>query len=349
MFFSNKIIGVDIGTAAVKVVEISGRGKSKKLNNYGQMRWGTASNEPAPEENASDLAVLSDMASLAIREILKQAKIKTKQAIFSIADFSTFSTSFEIPPMTEKEIPGAVRYNASQYLTLPISEVTLDWQVISDPIKDNKSPLRVFVVAVPNQVVKDLQAIAKEAGLDLQAIESEVFSITRALAKDNSKTICLLDLGAKSSTLSIVDAGMLKKSYSFNFGGGQLSREISSALSMGYSESEDIKNKEGLNSKREGVAQLLQSSADLLLAQVKNISAEFLKSEQKQVEEIYLTGGVANLPGLREYFAKNIQKPVSVPNCFSGLLYPKILEEKLLQMSPGFSVAVGAALNGLEI
>lgn len=345
IFSRKKMVGVDIGTAAFKIVEISSRGRTKTLENYGQIQ----ATSLLGAEKEGPVVVPSGIASLAIREVLKEAKIKTKSAIFSIPDFSSFSTSFDIPPMTEKEIPGAVRYNASQYLTLPVSEVTLDWRIISDLDKNNKSPIKIFLVAVPNQVVKDLQSIADNAGLELLAIESEVFGITKALIKDNKKTICLLDMGAKSSTLNIVDKGLLKKSYSFDFNSNRLSEAISSVLGVGYKEAEDIKNKEGLNSDKPAVSKALESSVDLLLAEVKNITDELLKLEQKQIEEIYLTGGTANLPGLKEYFAKNLQKPVSVPNCFSGFSYPKILEETLSEMSPSFSAAVGVALEGLEI
>ncbi len=148
------------------------------------------------------------------------------------------------------------------------------------------------------------------------------FGITKALIKNNIKTVCLIDIGAQSSTVNIIDQGFLKRSYSSNFNSKQLTDTIS--LSP-------------------------YPVIDSFLTEVKNISADFLQSEKKQVEEFYLTGGVANLMGLKEYFAKSTQKQISVPNCFSEFLYPAVLKESLKDMSCRFSVATGVALDGLEI
>ena len=83
--------------------------------------------------------------------------------------------------------------------------------------------------------------------------------------------------------------------------------------------------------------------------QIRKISGDFYQEEGKDIEEIYLTGGTANLPGLKEYFEETFKKKVEIPNCFSNLLYPPILEEKIKEIGPSFSVAVGLSLGGLEI
>lgn len=346
--FPRKIVGIDIGTTAIKIVEISSWGKTKKLKNYGQVKSALLAQNSPPGKKTEGNAMPNGLVSLAIKEILDEAKIKTKAAIFSIPDFSTFSTSFEIPPMTQKEIEGAITYNASRYITLPISEVTLDWRIISDS-SISGSPLKVFVVAVPNKVVEEYKKISEDAGLDLYALEPEVFSITKALIKDNKKIICLIDIGASSSTLNIIDKGLLKRSYSFSFNSSQILKAIYSSLGIKESEAEEIMVKEGFALNNQRIEQALRPLIDSLLSEIKNISDEFFQSEQKQVEEIYLTGGMANMPGLKDYFAKNIQKQIYIPNCFLEFSYPPFLKETLLEMSPSFSVAVGAALNGLKI
>ena len=273
--FPRRIVGIDIGTWAIKMVEISSWGKSKTLKNYSQVKSELVLKKPLGQKG-ENTTIPSDLAALAIREMLDEAKIKTKAVIFSVPDFSTFCTTFEIPLMPEKEVPGAILYNASRYLTLPISEVTLDWRIVSDIVSENASGIKVFVVAIPNQAVQEYKTIAKNAGLELYAIESEVFGITRALIKDDKKTICLVDIGVQSSTLNIIDRGLLKRSYSFNF------------------------NKEQLPENLVFEGQKLESLFEPLFTEIKNISNEFYQSEQKEIEELYLTGGRANLPGLKE-------------------------------------------------
>ena len=199
IFFKRKMIGIDIGTSAIKIVELSRVGNTKVLENYVEFKLPAVDGKSVPNNNRVTQPSLEYL-SLAIKEMLSEAHIKTKSVIFSIPDFSTFCTSFEIPAMTKEEIPGAILYNASQYITLPISEVTLDWQITPTLPNDKNSPLKVFLVAVPNQIIEDYKAIAKGAGLQMYALEAEVLGITRALIKNNitggavKKTICLIDI-----------------------------------------------------------------------------------------------------------------------------------------------------------
>ena len=279
VFFPRKVVGVDIGTSAIKLVELSVWGETKKLENYGEIKSKFLYKEPSLNEKSSNI-LSTDIISKAIRAILEEARIKTKAVTFSISDFSTFCTSFDIPPMTEKEIATAIRYNAAQYITLPITEVTLDWRVMPLSLGSKNSSLKVFLVAVPNQVIQEYQIIAKKAGLDLYSLEAEVFGITRALVKDNKKTICLTDIGVQSSTINIVDKGFIKRSYSFNFDSNQLTRSVSSVLGLRYDQAEEIKNKEGINSSRSDIVTTLRSLVEPLLMEIKTISAEFFQQEQ---------------------------------------------------------------------
>lgn len=348
MFFPKKMVGIDIGTSSIKVVELSHWGEGQTLENYGEIKSTSIYREALPGDQKGVNLIEGNFVSAAIRAILEEAKIHTKSVIFSIPDFSTFCTSFDIPAMTQKEIPDAIQYTASQYITLPISEVTLDWRVAPNNPADKNSSLKVFLVAVPNQVVQEYQKIAKDSGLQLYALEAEALSITRALIKNNTKTVCLLDIGVQSSTMNVIDNGFLKRSYSFNFYSSQLARAVSSALGVEYGQAEEIKNSEGIISGRQGVSETLYLLIDPLLSKVRSICAEFSQTEKREVQEIYLTGGTANLPGLREYFEESLKMKVFVPNCFTDLLYSPILESSLRKMSPSYSVAVGAALSGIE-
>ena len=348
MFFPKKMVGIDIGTTAIKIVEISRWGQGKTLENYGEIKSMSLYKDSFRSIEKGNFLISDYFISRAIRAILNESRIKTKAAIFSVPDFSTFCVSFDLPPMTAKEVPQAVYYHASQYIPLPVTETTLDWRIIKGTPGDNQSPLKIFLVAVPNQIVQECQRVAEKSGLELYTIEAEALGITRALVKDKKKTICLIDIGAQSTTINIVDRGNLKKSYSFDFAGGQLTYAVSSILGLSTAEAEEIKNKQGLISSGENIAKTLYLLVDPLVFEVKKVLIDFFQREQKEVDEIYLTGGTANLPGLKEYFAEILKKKVEIPNCFSDFLYPPILEKDLQKIAPGFSVAVGAALGGLE-
>jgi type IV pilus assembly protein PilM len=348
MFFPKKMVGIDIGTASIKVVELSRWGQGKTLENYGEIKSVSLYKEPFRNVEKGSYLLSNYFVSRAIRAVLDEARIRTKAVIFSIPDFSTFCTSFELPPMTKAELPEAIYYNASQYIPLPVTETTLDWKLIKGTPGDKQSPLQIFLVAIPNQTVQDYRTVAQMAGLELYAVEAEALGLARSLAGENKGCICLVDIGVQSTTINIVDRKNLKKSYSIDFAGSQLTYSIASALGLGHTEAEELKNNEGLISQKEEISKTLYLLIDPLIIEVKKILSDFYLQEGKEVEAIYLTGGTSELPGLKEYFAEVFKKRVEIPNCFSDLLYPPILGKSLLKMAPSFSVATGVALGGLE-
>lgn len=348
MFFPKKMVGVDVGTASIKIVEVSRWGQGKTLENYGEIKSVSLFKEPFRNVEKGSYMLSNYFVSRAIRAVLDEARIKTKGIIFSIPDFSTFCTSFDLPPMEKKEIADAVYYNAPQYIPLPVTETTLDWKLISGVPGDKKSNLRIFLVAIPNQVIQDYQKVAQMAGLELYAVEAEALGLTRSLVRENKSCICVIDIGAQSTTINIVDKQMLKKSFSFDFSGNQLTYSISSALGLGHVEAENIKSSEGLVSAKEEISKTLYLLVDPLILEAKRVISDFFQQENKDVDMIYLTGGTANLPGLKEYCEEVLKKKVEIPNCFSEFLYPPILGKNLEKMSPSFAVATGVALGGLE-
>jgi type IV pilus assembly protein PilM len=348
MFFPKKMVGIDVGTGSIKVVEISRWGQEKTLDNYGEIKSASLYKEPVRNTEKGSYLLSNYFISRAVRAVLDEAKIKTKAAIFSIPDFSTFCTSFELPPMNASELKDAVYYNASQYIPLPITETTLDWKLIGGTPGDKQSALKIFLVAVPNHIIQDYQKIAELAGLELYAVEAEVLGLVRSLVRENKECVCLIDIGVQSTTINIIDKKSLKKSYSFNFAGSQLTYSLASALGLSHDEAENLKNKEGLTSSKEEIAKTLYLFIDPLIVEVKKVLSDFYQQEGKDVDTIYLTGGTSGLPGLKEYFAEVLKKKVEVPNCFSEFFYPPILGESLEKMAPSFSVATGVALGGLE-
>jgi type IV pilus assembly protein PilM len=348
MFFPKRMVGIDIGAASVKVVELSRWGDGKTLENYGEIKSEALYKETFRSSQKGSYMLSNYFVSRAVKAVLEEAKIKTKAAVFSIPDYSTFCTSFELPPMEEHELSDAIYYNASQHIPLPASETTLDWHVVGGSPGEKNSSLKVFLVAIPNQVIQDCQKISQLAGLELYAVEAETLGLLRSLVKNNKECVCIVDIGVQSTTISIVDNKKMKKSYSFDFAGGQLTYNIASALGLGHAQAEDLKIKEGLMSSKEEISKILYLLVDPLILEIKKVLYEFLHQEDKEINTIYLTGGTSGLPGLKEYFAETLRKKVEVPNCFSEFLYPPILSQTLEKMSPSFAVATGVALGGLE-
>ena len=351
-FLPKKFLGIDIGTSFIKIVEISRFGNRRRLENYGALSSSILYEKPFRTFEKNTLFLSSEDIARAIKAIMEEGKIKTKKTVFSIPDFSTFFTNFELPPMTEDELPQAVRYAARQHVPMPLGEVTLDWQVIKGRFSTNhkKTNLRVLLVAVPNEVINQYQKIAQLSGLELVALEAEVFGLIRSLVeKDERRAIALIDIGAQSTTCSIIDKRILESSHSFDISGNEFTRIISKSLGVEYSKAEDYKKKYGLLSNQNiKIQEILLPLIDILLKEVEGIINNFEIKEGKEIQKIILAGGSAFLPVLREYFAEVLKKEVEIANPFSNLFYSPILEKTLEEMGPSYAIAVGMALRGIE-
>ena len=354
-FIPKKSLGIDVGTSAIKIVELSRWGERIKLENYGEISAQALYQKPFRTFEKSTLLLFAEDISRAIKAIMDEAKIKACRTVFSIPDFSSFFTSFELPPMTREELPQAVRYEARQYVPLPPAEVTLDWQIIEGEVaSQRKAKLKILLVAVPNEIINQYRKIAEISGLELFALEAEVFGLLRSLIGEEKRTLILVDIGAQSTTCSIIEKRVLKMSYSFDMAGNEFTATLSKGLGIDYKEAKELKEKYGIlaSSVAEGpateVREMLLPLVDVILKEIEKISQNLYLTEGKEVQKFFLAGASAYLPGLKEYFEDYFKKEIEIANPFSNIFYPPILEKTLKEMGSSYAIAVGMALRGLE-
>jgi type IV pilus assembly protein PilM len=338
-------LGVDIGTSSLKVVELSRWGERRNVKNYGELQTPALYKKPFRTFEKSTLLLETKDIARALQAILQEAKIETKRAVFSLPDFSSFFTNFQLPPMTKEEIPDAVAYEARRHVPVPLSEVVFDWQIIDHPAQANE-PLKILFVAVPNEVVNQYQEIARVSGLELFALEAEVFGLIRSSVGKERMPVILLDIGAQSTTVNVVSGGMLCNSHSFDIAGNALTERLAKALTVDYETAYREKTAKGLVAP--DTATILSPLIDLIITEIETTARIFKEAEGKEVQKIILGGGAALLPGLKEYVAKSTGKTVEITSPFRSVFYPPVLEYALSSMGPSFAVAVGMALRGLE-
>ncbi len=349
--FPQRSLGIDIGTFSIKVVELSRHGKRIKLENYGEMKSKALYKQPFRTFQKSSLSLSSKDISRAIKAILEETKVRTKTATLSIPDFSTFFTSFELPPMTEEEIPQAVEFEARQHIPLHLSEVSLDWQIIKQKKSAGEANrIKILLVAVPKEVIYQYQTIAEPFGFKSFALEAEAFALLRSLIREDKKIICLIDIGAQSTTASIIDNQVLKESYSFDvFSGNQLTQVLTKTLNVEREQAERLKKEYGLLANVDKrIAEILTPSVNLILIETEKICRQFRRVERKEINKFILSGGSARLPGLKQYFSDHFKKQVIAGDPFSDIFYPPILDKTLNKLGPTFAIAVGAALRNLK-
>jgi len=350
-------LGVDIGTFSIKVVELSIHGNRRKLDNYAEIQAGALYEKAFRSFEKSTLSVSNADVVRAIKAALQEARIKSNRVVFSIPDFSTFFTTFNLPPMTEEEIPQAVQYEARQHIPLPLSEVTLDWQVVDQNQKSPKtSPYKILLVAVPNEVIRQYQDIALNAGLELAAMEAEVFGLARAINSSEKEKgpVALVDIGARSTTISIVDKEALQISHSFDTSGNDFTDVVAKALRVTRDQAEKMKREYGLrrNSANTEVFSILLNGVSILRDEV---AKHFLYwhthkdedgKDRSSIKKIILCGGDSNLIGLSEYLSVSIKSNVEMADVWVNIAdTEKYIPQIDFKQSLAFASALGLALR----
>jgi len=344
--FVKNYLGIDIGASGIKVVEVSVSGKKKKLENYIEFKIPLSENALRTFNN-ENLTLLSNEVAEILQAILKRAKIKERKVALSLPDFSTFFTTFSLPPMTETEVPQAVEFEARHYIPLPLSDVTFDWQIVGKEEGISGIKRKALLVAIPNVVLQNYQRIAKLCNLEIIGMEAEVFSLVRSAwpgAKYDFLPICMVDFGWKSATVSIAEKRKLSSSFSFDVSGFTLTKDLSSALNVSLEDAEKLKTINGLDPQKPEVAKVLLDKINLLTMEIDKICNDFFQSTGKRVDNIVLSGGTANLFGLREYLSSRIKKNVLLSDPFSNINYPIVLGKRLREIGPSFAIALGASL-----
>ena len=347
---SKRYLGIDIGISSVKVIELSHTSKGTVLENYGERV--VKVNERDLKSGVKKKTFFSSDREVAssVKEILTEAKIGTREAVFSIPDFMSFFTVFTTPPMPKEEVASVVRFEAKQHIPLPLQEMTLDWSLMdeSDEKDSRKKGLKILLVAVPNKTILKYQKVAEMVGIKVSTIEAEVFSLTRATVKkdDIPKIVQLIDIGIQSTTITITKDGVVRSTYSIDFSIGEIIKQLACSLDLSYNEAEELIKSKGLEDEKLG--SFLRAQMDKLVSESKQVSDSYFKHEKKDVEKIIIAGGAALMSGLTEYFSERTKKETQVADPFSNISYPPLLKDIIKEMGPRYSIAVGLALRDIE-
>jgi type IV pilus assembly protein PilM len=343
--FSNlfsRSIGIDVGVSSIKVVELSRFGRRVSLKNYAQLEATDPYHKPFRVFQQQSLILSVDKVAKALESCFVKAGIEPKKVTFSVADFLTFFTTFDLPIMNPDEINKAVRFEAGKYIPLPLEKVSLDWQIIREDKENRKE--KILVVAIPQLILGQYKEVAQRLSLTNFLLEPETFSLHRLFALEK-EPICLIDIGAQSTAITFGQGKILSVSHSLDFSGRQMTQALVESLKVEEAQADQFKEKQGLNGTRE-VYSVLEPLAATLVQGIKGALANSIVGEK--IKKIVLTGGVAHTPGLIDYLADSLKLPVEQGDPFAKIKYPAALSPKLKERSSFLSVATGAALRGFH-
>ncbi len=334
MFFSKtkSILGVDIGTANIKIAQIS-HGKQPILETYGMV------NMAYQLGGKNDEVVIGQMADV-LRTLVKKSGASTSKCTISFPNSAVFTSVIELPQMPAAELGAAVEFEAKKYVPLALTELDLSWTTISQNPVDNK--FKILLTAVPKQITKNYLRVLDLAGLDPQAGEIEALALIRSLVGNVPVNCVIIDIGAKSTGLNILENGFLRLSRNLNIGGETMTAKIAESLNISAFRAEQFKKEFGVG----GQNFIPETIKDVLNA-IKNEVKQILNIYQSQilkVDKILLVGGGSNLPGIVEFFS-DLGIVAELGDPLKTVGYSKTLEPVLKRYALSLPIAIGLALR----
>ncbi len=328
-----RILGVDIGTTSVKIVELARASQGKvELTNYGELKGGKLSTQEAAD---------------AIKKIMSAADILPGNATMSIPIFSGFSTVISLPPMSEQELAQAITYEAKKYIPLPLAEVQFEW-VRLNPVAtgsfdsaQGRSETEVLVVAVTNELINRYHEIARLSALRLKYVEFDIFSLARTLLGERDVAALIIDIGSRGTILSIVENGWPLFTRTLDVAGVEFSKVLSKSLGVDMARAEDLKKQKGIEA-GDGV---LFPLIDSIILEGKRMTDDYTRKRKRVIAKIVLSGGSAQMPGLIKYAVKSFGRESVIGFPFRDIIYPEALDGTLRELGPSYAVAVGLALR----
>lgn len=329
-------LGIDIGTASIKVIELTKESNRFQLANYGLF-------ELDPDAEGAKLSNTDVIAG--IKEILGRAQIKTRDVVASIPSFPTFATTITLPYLSEEDIAKAMPFEARKYIPIPLSEVQLDWAIVNVP-KTPQSTVDVFLVAVPKEEVARYQAIMKGAELNLRALELENFALIRALIGNDLSPIAVINIGGRSTSILIVENGFQRASHDYEIGGFEITKSISRALGVSLKRAEEFKRNYGVRDADDNIIrQAMISLIDMMAFETNKTIHNYEDQKKTKIAKILLVGGLGNMLDFTQYFATKLGREVSPGNSLARVVIPPQLESLRSEINSTFVVSLGLAMR----
>ncbi len=332
--------GLDIGSSSIKATKVSLMGtKAYMVEANGLVM------NPAGSVDFMNPEVCAKIGP-AIKQLLSEAKIKEKRVVVSVAESRVYSRILTMPQMSEAELASAIKWEAEQFVPIPVSEVELDFSILEQQIAgESDKKMLVYLVAAPKTYLQALVDFLTSLGLEPIAVESEMVAVSRALTYGaNANTSLVLHMGAMSSVLAIVDGTSLSFSYVTESGGVAMTRALAQSLSLPLPQAEEYKRTYGLDiSQLEGKVRAgLLIILDQIVNEMRKAMEYHLSSRKSRVTRIVLSGGGAYLPQFSGYLSEVfggievvVGDPFAVAKAGRGVSLPR---EKA-----SFAVSVGLA------
>ncbi len=355
---NGSVVGVDIGSSTIKVIEIKKKGGKAVLETYGSISLGPYGGV----EVGRTTNLPPEKISEALKEVLKQAGITGSSVALAIPVQASLIFTVELPvAVAEKDMLSVVSTEARKYIPVPITEVSIDYFPLPKkepsyeeasnpeaPVTSTKT--EVLVIALQNDALKKYNTVVSTSALAASFFEIEIFSAVRANFEHELSLVLLMDFGASYTKLSLVEFGMIKSYHTINRGGADITDSIAKSLSISFTQAEEMKKEFGIleNSKDPNLASIIKLHLDYIFSETNNVLLGHEKKYNRTISKVIITGGGSLLKGLQEATVAHLRAEVEMGHPFSKVSTPAFLGKVLNAVGPEFAVSLGLALRKLQ-
>lgn len=330
--------GLDIGTTALRLVQLRGSGTKSLVRYAMQPIEGklTMSDANADQQKLASI----------IRDFIAQSRVSTHNVAVGLPAQKVFSTIVDIERLSSAELAKSIRFQADSLIPTPMAESKIDWAVIGDSPQD-RSKVEVLLTSVSNAFVEQRLDLLEQIGLNVVAFEPDSMAIARSIVPvGTTGAVMVLDIGSMSTDLVMVSGGAPRLIRAIPTGYESIVRASMQNLNIDEKQAEQFVFKFGLNKdKLEGqIYNAIIGTIDLLVSDIeKSIKFYQTRYAGSKVERIVVTGGASSLPEFPLYVANKFGIAVEIGNAWRNVAFPQSQQNELLSVSNQFAVAVGLA------
>jgi type IV pilus assembly protein PilM len=346
---SGTYLGIDIGSAAIKAVELSRDGEALAVRGTGIA--------VTPEGAVQEGRVVDPQAvGRTLRTLLSDGGIHSRQAVASVNGQVAIVREVRMPSLPPEEIRQAARFEVERYLPYPIAEVTYD-TFVTEEVRDNgHTRMDVLVVAARTDVLTQHVEALRVAGLEPTIIDVESFALARAMAAGGDQAVMYVHIGAENTAIVIVSGGTPRVIRTVAFGGGTITRLLAERFGMEIERAEALKLEMAAEEARGATRPEAIQFQEVVMAGLADLTTEVRRSldyhggrfHGSVPERAIVTGGSAVLPGLTRYLSTDLDMPVEVGNPYAGIGAASPGNDGPDAASPALAVAMGLARRGAE-
>ncbi len=344
MFFRSKsLIGIDIGSHSIKMVELSRSGGGFKLVRFA---YAPLPPEAIVQGSFMNAPAISDV----IRDAYAEGGFKAKDVAASVSGHSVIVKRISLPSQSEDELAETIRWEAEQYIPFDINEVHLDYQILQEATLDDQ--MDVLLVAAKKDLVDDYTSVIAEAGLNLAVMDVDAFALGNMYECnydiDPDSAVAIVNIGASVININVVTNQVPIFTRDITSGGTQYTEEVQKSLGISFEEAEQIKIGGGANETAtdvvpQEVEDAMREVSETLVGEIQR-SLEFYRATTSDVpiQKVALCGGSAHVPGLDRLFEERIEVGFEMVDPLARIdIASSVDEEQVRELGPALGVAIG--------